>query len=112
MHELSITRNIVALAAERAEGRRVEAVRLAIGKLTGIDVGAIRFCFDLCTEGTPLAGARLEIDEIPGRGACPTCGEERELEAPLLRCPCAPGAMMKLVAGEELLLRSMEVRDV
>ena len=112
MHELSITRSIVAVVAERAGERRVSAVRLAIGKLSGVDVGAVRFCFDACAQGTVLAGAALVIDEIPGRGRCDACGREVELVEPLLRCGCSPTTMLSVVSGDELLVRSMEVSDV
>lgn len=112
MHELSITRNLVALVAERATGKRVSAVTLVVGKLTGVDVEAVRYCFDLCAEGTPLQGARLEVEEIAGRGACDRCGVEQELLAPVLKCACGPGARMRVLAGEELTVRSMEVHDV
>jgi len=112
MHELSITRNIVALVAERAVGKRVSSVNLVVGKLTGVDVEAVKYCFDLCTEGTVLAGAKLVIDEVAGRGACDACGAEEELLAPVLKCGCRAGAKMRVVAGEELSVRSMEVHDV
>lgn len=109
MHELSITQNIVAIVKERAAGRPVHAVHLQIGRLSGIEVQAVRFCFDVCTKGTELEGARLDIDEVDGRGVCETCGEQIALERFVLRCPCAQRAPIKVVAGEELLIRSMEV---
>jgi hydrogenase nickel incorporation protein HypA/HybF len=46
VHELGITRNIVAIVAEAARGRRVVRVTLEIGKLSGIMSGAIAFCFE------------------------------------------------------------------
>jgi hydrogenase nickel incorporation protein HypA/HybF len=112
MHELSITRNIVAVVTERAGRRRVSSVRLAIGKLSGVDVGAVRFCFEACTKDTTLAGAALIVEEIPGRGRCDSCGREVELVEPILRCGCTPTSMLSIVSGDELLVRSMEVTDV
>ena len=67
MHELSITRNVVAIVSERAEGQRVTRVRLEIGRLTAVVPDSIRFCFDICAQGTPLAGAELEIVESAGQ---------------------------------------------
>jgi len=67
MHELAITRSVVEAVAERAEGSRVTRVRLQIGKQSAVMPEAIRFCFDLCAEDTPLAGARLEIEETSGQ---------------------------------------------
>lgn len=66
MHELGITRNIVAIVSERASGQRVIRVRLTIGRLSAIMPDAIRFCFDVCAHNTPLEGALLEIDQPPG----------------------------------------------
>jgi hydrogenase nickel incorporation protein HypA/HybF len=66
MHELSITRSVVEAVSERAEGLRVTRVRLQVGKRTAVMPDALRFCFELCAEGTPVAGAKLEIDETPG----------------------------------------------
>ena len=67
MHELSITRNVVAIVSERAVGQRVTRVRLEIGRLTAVMPDSIRFCFDICAQGTPLEGAELEIVESAGQ---------------------------------------------
>lgn len=67
MHELSITRNVVAIVSERAVGQRVTRVRLEIGRLSAVVPDSIRFCFDICAQGTPLEGAELEIVERPGQ---------------------------------------------
>ena len=70
MHELGIAQEVVALVAEHAQGK-VTRVVLEIGKLSAILPDAVRFCFDLCSEGTVVAGAQLEIIEIPGLGPLP-----------------------------------------
>lgn len=66
MHELSITHNIVAAVAERAGNRTVKSVLLQIGEKAGIDRQAIEFCFELCTQGTVLEGARLDVEPAGG----------------------------------------------
>lgn len=66
MHELGITRNIVAIVSEQAGEQRVIRIRLVIGRLSAIMPEAIRFCFDVCARNTPLEGALLEIDQPPG----------------------------------------------
>jgi hydrogenase nickel incorporation protein HypA/HybF len=67
VHELSITRNVVAIVSERAVGQRVTRVRLEIGRLSAVVPDSIRFCFDICAQGTPLEGAELEIMESAGQ---------------------------------------------
>lgn len=106
MHELSITRSIIAIVGEHAAGRRVTRVRLKVGKLSAIMPEAIRFCFDLCAAETLAAGAKLEIDEIPGRARCEDCGKEMALTVLAGRCAC--GGTLRIIAGEELLIKEIE----
>jgi hydrogenase nickel incorporation protein HypA/HybF len=109
MHELSVTRSVVAIVSEAARGRRVTRVRLEVGRLSAILPDAIRFCFDICAEGTPAAGAVLEIDEIDGRVSCQDCGAEVALTMPAGHCPACGAANLRLIAGEELNIKEMEV---
>ena len=108
MHELSVTRNIVAIVDEKAAGRKVKRVKLCIGRLSGVEVQAVRFCFDVVAKGMALEGAVLEIEEPAGRGACRDCGQEVALERLVAVCPCEKRARMDIVGGEELLVREME----
>ena len=52
MHELGMAQEIVAMVSERAGGSRVTRVVLEVGKLAAVLPDALRFCFDLCVEGT------------------------------------------------------------
>lgn len=111
MHELSITRSVVAIVSERAAGQRVTRVRLEIGRLSAIMPDAIRFCFDICAADTPAAGAELQIDEIPGMGCCNDCGAEIPLNALIGRCPRCGASSLRLIAGQELNIKEMEVES-
>ena len=107
MHELGITQNIVAIAAEHAQGAKIRRITLEIGQLTAIMPDAIQFCFDVCAEGTVLAGATLEIIERPGMGQCRVCGRQLELDQPFGVCDC--GSMqLDIIQGEELTIKEME----
>ena len=69
---------------------------------------SIRFCFDLCSEGTAAEGARLEILEIPGRARCRHCGNEVALEEPFGICSCGSYDLQWL-SGDEIKIKEMEV---
>jgi hydrogenase nickel incorporation protein HypA/HybF len=112
MHELSITHNIVAIACEQAGDRRVRAVHVRIGALTGVDVQAVRFCYDLCTEGTSAAGSQLVVEEVAGAARCTECQREVALDLPIGVCPCERRALLARTAGDELLVTELEVDDV
>lgn len=108
MHELSITQNLVAIATAHAQGAPVTRITLEIGQLSAILPDSIRFCFDVCAQGTLLEGARLEIIEIPGRGKCRQCGYEMALEMPYGICDRCNSPGLDLVAGQELKITEME----
>jgi hydrogenase nickel incorporation protein HypA/HybF len=61
MHELGITRNIVAIVGQAARGRRVVRITLEIGAQAGVEARAIAFCFDVVARGTAADGAVLDI---------------------------------------------------
>ena len=111
MHEMSITQSVVELCEEHAKGRKVLTVVLQIGALSGVVPDSIEFCFEACTKGTLLDGARLEIDQVPGAGRCHSCGTCGPVET--LFDPCAScGAFgLELVSGEELRVKEIELED-
>ena len=108
MHELSITQSIVDAVTDHADGARVVGIRLTVGRLSGVVPDAMRFCFELITEGTPLQGARLDIDEPDGRAHCASCGDDFTVPDFILLCPCG-SADVRLLAGRELTITSLEV---
>jgi hydrogenase nickel incorporation protein HypA/HybF len=109
MHELGIAQAVVAMVCEYADSRgRVTRVVLEIGKLSAVLPDAIRFCFDLCSEGTVVAGAELEILELPGRARCRECGSAVTLEQPLGHCECG-SSDLEWLSGEELRIKEFEV---
>jgi hydrogenase nickel incorporation protein HypA/HybF len=108
MHELAITQGIVDAIVERLGGTRVTAVRVRIGKVSGVVPDAVRFCFDLVAEGTPVEGARLEIDEPAGRARCRDCAAEFAVDDLVLLCTCG-SADVELLSGDELTISSVEV---
>jgi len=111
MHEIGITQNVVAIVAEYANGAKVRRVLLEIGKLSAIMPDAVSFCFDVCSQGTVLEGATLEILQIPGLAKCRQCGTEIPLEKPFGVCSCG-SLQLDLIAGEELKIKEIEVDEV
>jgi hydrogenase nickel incorporation protein HypA/HybF len=108
MHELAITESIVAGVTERVESARVTRVVLLIGKLSGVVPDAVRFCFDVCAQGTPLEGASLEIIETPGRARCRSCDSQVELLDIIALCHCG-SANLEMLSGQELRVKAVEV---
>jgi hydrogenase nickel incorporation protein HypA/HybF len=108
MHELAITESIVAGVTEHVNGARVTRVVLQIGKLSGVVPDAVRFCFDVCAQDTPLEGASLEIVEIPARARCRSCESQVELQDIIALCHCG-SANLEMLSGQELRIKEVEV---
>jgi hydrogenase nickel incorporation protein HypA/HybF len=108
VHELGITQEVVAIATQGAAGRKVTRVVLEIGKLSGVLPDAVRFCFDLCAEGTVVSGAVLEVIEIPGRARCRACGGEVALDRAFGQC-CCGNTDLEWLAGDELRVRELGI---
>lgn len=108
MHELSLMESLVETIEERIGPAVVRVVRLEVGTLSCVVPDALRFCFDICTSGTRLEGAALDILVVPGRARCHDCGVEAAVEGPVLLCACG-SAHLELLAGQELRLKELEI---
>lgn len=107
MHELALMEGVVEHVIDHVDAH-VARVTLEIGELAGVDLDALRFCFGVCSEGTVLAGAELEIVRIAARARCDSCGGEHPTSSLAAPCPCGSFARV-LVAGDELRLKHVEV---
>lgn len=109
MHELSITQGMVDICEQHAKGGRVTSVIVVIGALSGVVPEAVEFCFEACTRGTGLEGAQLLIERVPGMGRCLDCGAAFPLAAYYDPCPGCGAYGIKIVSGEELRVKELEV---
>jgi hydrogenase nickel incorporation protein HypA/HybF len=111
MHELAIAEAVVGIAERHARGRRVTRVEVAVGHLRQVVPSALEFAFELVAQGTPLEGAELVLEEVPAAGRCRPCGRESRLGGFPLLCPVCGSADVEVVAGEELLVESLDVEE-
>ncbi len=114
MHELSIAHSIVEIAKQQLTSptERVRSIRLRIGALSCVHRDSLYFSFDLITADTPLAGAKLLIDELPIVVFCPNCEALRELPGiQSFTCPACGTRTADLRQGRELDVESIEVVD-
>jgi len=111
MHEVGLLKGILATAEREAAGRQVALVRVRVGVVHRVTPEAMAMAFDGLRAGTALADARLEIDEVPIRSLCRTCGAVAEDVDPVLVCPTCGLADMVFAGGDELTLESIAYRD-
>lgn len=111
MHELSLCRSIAEVAVRHADGRRVASVRVRVGHLRQVVPATLVGCFAVVAAQSQLAGAVLEVVEVPAQLRCRACGAVTRLERFELRCGECGGSDLKVIAGQELLVESLELID-
>ena len=115
MHELGLARGIVDLAntaACDAGAPRVTAVHVQVGRLAGVEAGALLFSFGIAAEGTRVEGASLVIEEIPVAIWCVPCNAQQELAGvQRFRCPVCDTPSGDIRRGKELEVSVIEVES-
>lgn len=111
MHELALATAIRDTAARHAGGRPVSAVRVKVGAMRQVAPESLRFYFGVVSEGTGCGRARLELEAIPARLRCASCGRGWQAELPRFRCPRCGAAEVELLSGEELEVESIDVEE-
>jgi hydrogenase nickel incorporation protein HypA/HybF len=109
MHELSLCEAILGSAQKHADGQRVTQVNVRIGHLRQAVPDALLFGWEVLTESTDLKGCQLVIEQVPAVVHCTECGEDTTLDLPILCCGACESFEVKLLAGEELLIVSMDL---
>jgi hydrogenase nickel incorporation protein HypA/HybF len=108
MHEFGPAEGIVEAVLNRAAGRRVRHVRVRAGALHRFDPAALSHAFALCADGTPAAGADLDLVVTPVRTTCRTCGVATETTDPLPVCSACGGTDLQVISGNEVILECLE----
>lgn len=112
MHEVAIMTEAVRMALESAQAagaRRVTALKLRIGALSGVVPEALQFAWDVVRGDTVLADARLEIESVPAACWCVTCQAEFACQEFLSECPRCHDLSGDLRRGRELDIAALEL---
>ena len=111
MHEMSLAEGVLQLIEDSARQQNfssVSTVWLEIGELSGVEVEAMKFCFDAVTRDSVAQGARLEIITLPGTGWCMACALSVPMSEVFGECPHCGGHQMQVTGGTEMRLKELE----
>lgn len=112
MHELAVTESILDIAskhAKQANASKVTDIHIVIGRLSSIVDDSVQFYWDIISQDTICAEAKLHFERIPAKLACMDCGREYILDSELTGCPSCQSARVKVVSGDEFRLDSIEI---
>jgi len=74
MHEMTVTQNLLNMALDHAQGRRVTTIHLRVGRLSPIVPESVQVYFDFLSRDTLAEGARLCFEVLPIEITCQDCG--------------------------------------
>lgn len=112
MHELAICQALIDQVTELAQARNatsVSEIYISVGPLSGVESALLQNAFTVAVAGTVADGAELHIDSLPVRVYCKDCDAESEVAANRLLCAQCGTWKTRLVSGDELLLKSVEL---
>ena len=110
---MSIALNIINIAEEelrKAEGSRIVAINLAVGKLSGVVIESLNFALEASRIDSPLSKTKITIDELPAKMRCLACGHEYEVEDFYSICPKCEEFRHEIISGKELLISSLTIQ--
>lgn len=114
MHESSLVRALLTQVREACQPYSpidIDEVVIAIGPLAGVEPLLVASAFELLTQNTDLAHARLVIRQVPLRLACQTCGGEHESDEIRFHCPNCTSPRTQVIGGDGMILRHITVRE-
>lgn len=112
MHEMSLCESLVQVIEEQAKTQgfnKVKTVFVQIGTFAGIEVDALRFCFEVVCKGTLAESATLEIILSPGIAWCFNCEKEIHLLTRLAPCPECNGHSIRTKNTSDMRIKQLEV---
>jgi hydrogenase nickel incorporation protein HypA/HybF len=110
MHELTVVENLLRLALQHGEGVPVTDLYIVIGQLSSFVDESVQFYWDIISEGTPAAGARLHFQRVAAEMQCNDCGQQYRLREDQFVCPNCGSSNIQLLCGNEFYLDSIEVK--
>ena len=112
MHEMSLCESILDVLEQQAQlqqFRTVKTVCLEIGKLSCVEIDALRFSFSAVMENTLAASATLKIIEIDGQAWCQSCQQTVIITQRYEECPHCGAYPLEINDGEQMRIKELEV---
>lgn len=113
MHELGIAQNVLGIITEEAVKRnaRAKAVKLGIGKMSGIVPESLEFILSCIAKDTLADGIEITINMIEPVMVCNTCDHQFNVPELEFFCPKCGGGDCKIIEGKDLIIETITLED-
>jgi len=95
--------------AQNSNAKRIISLNIVIGQLATIIDDSVQFYWDLIAEDTIAKGAQLNFNRVLTELLCQDCNRQFTPGADDFACPECQGVNVKIVAGNEFYLDSIEI---
>ncbi len=114
MHEFSLATEVIKLAeceAKKNKALAVSEITIEVGNFSGVEVEAFKSALDLISEGSILEKSRLNIIKTKGKGICPVCDKEFEMDQRFDSCPQCNSFPSEITGGNEFRVVSLLIEE-
>jgi hydrogenase nickel incorporation protein HypA/HybF len=114
MHEFSLAGEVIKLARDEAQKHNalaVSEITIEVGNFSGVEAEAFESALGLMSEGSILGKTRLNIVRIKGKGICPACDKEFEMDQRMDTCPECNSFPSEIKGGNEFRVVSLMIEE-
>ena len=114
MHELSIAQSIIQIVEKSIPqnfNKQITHVHLQIGVLSGIEIEALEFAFQILKEKSKIPSSQLVIDKLLGEAYCNNCCFVFEVSKFGESCPNCHNFDISILKGKEMKVSRIEASE-
>lgn len=112
MHEMSLCEGVLQIIETEAKKQnftKVKRVILDVGVLSGVEIPALEFSFEVVMRGSVAENAKLEINQIEAQAWCMQCAETVIVKERYDACPKCESYQLQISSGDEMRIKELEV---
>ncbi len=112
MHEMSIVEALIKQCekvAKANDAKKISAVHVKIGVLSGVEPHFLESCFDIFKEKTICEGATLHMQIQKIKVTCKDCKATNTLQENYFICPSCKSENLQVDDGEDMMLMRVEM---
>ena len=112
MHEMSLCEGVLQIIETEARNQdfdKVKRVILDVGVLSGVEIPALEFAFEIVMRGSIAENATLEINELEAQAWCMQCAGTVTVKQRHDACPKCESYQLQISSGDEMRIKELEV---
>ena len=112
MHEFSVVQALISQVEDIAlqyNASAVSKIYVIVGEVSGVEPHLLKMAFDTFKENTVASKAELVLEFQKPVIYCSDCNKEFSLERYSMVCPSCGSFKVRLLKGDELVLRTLEL---